>query len=199
MKLRYAGRAMRQEAQQATQPTGLPVTQPVTQPLTQAATRATGLHWVMAVAIAVAVSGCATTPGENSNKQSELIAQKLDSYIVEEGTVRHDITNPDVARLWKEYSVIRDSGNLTAAKGKLQEAIALSPNDAGLWSSAAELELEEQSHLRAENFAAKSNLLVGTGNRQLRFRNWLIIERAREGRGDLLGAREAQIESAKLQ
>ena len=46
--------------------------------------------------------------------------------------------------------------------------------------------------------AAKSNSLAAIGNRPLRYRNWLIIQRAREGRGDLLGAREAETESTKL-
>ncbi len=151
------------------------------------------------VAIAALIGGCATKPPAPEQKQSELIAEKLESYIFEEGTVRHDVTDPTVARLWQEYNIMRRNGNLVAAKGKLQEAIAITPRDAALWSGAAELELEENSHLRAENFAAKSNFLADIGNRPLRYRNWLIIERAREGRGDLLGAREAQIESSKLQ
>ena len=153
----------------------------------------------IAAVVTAALGGCATNAAKERQTQSELIAQKLESYVVEEGTVRHDVTNPDVARLWQEYSIMRRNGDMPAAKGKLQEAIEISPRDPALWSSAAELELEENSHLRAENFAAKSNFLTGAANRPLRYRNWLIIERAREGRGDLLGAREAQLESAKLQ
>lgn len=153
---------------------------------------------VTPIALAVLLSGCVTTPSAEQ-QQSELIAEKLDSYVYEQGGVRHDITNADVAKLWQEYNIMRRSGNMPAAKEKLQEAIAITPRDAALWSGAAELELEENSHLRAENYAAKSNFLAEDGNRQLRYRNWLIIQRARENRGDLLGAREAKIESSKLQ
>lgn len=154
---------------------------------------------VAPLAIAMLITGCATTTENTAPTQSEVIAEKLDSYVFEEGAVRHDISNATVARLWQEYNIMRRAGNLVGAKAKLEEAIALTPSDPALWSGAAELELEENSHLRAENYAAKSNFLSNTDNRPLRYRNWLIIQRAREGRGDLLGAREAQIESSKLQ
>jgi len=149
------------------------------------------------IAIAALLAACVTAPNDNK-AQSELIAERLDAYVVEEGAVRHDVTNENVARLWQEFNILRRSGNLAEAKAKLEQAIVIAPDDPALWSSAAELELEEESHLRAENFAAKSNFLANVGNRPLRFRNWLIIQRAREGRGDLLGAREAEIESSKF-
>jgi len=152
----------------------------------------------VSLALAVLVSGCSTL-GSGEPTQSELISDRLDSYVVEDGTVRHDVTDANVARLWQEYNIMRRSGNLKAAKQKLEQAISITPSDAALWSGAAELELEEKSHLRAENYAAKSNVLAADSNRPLRFRNWVIIERARQGRGDLLGAREAQIESSRLQ
>jgi len=149
------------------------------------------------IALVVLLAGCVTAPSDNQ-EQSDLIAEKLDSYVVEEGVVRHDVTDQNVARLWQEFNILRRSGNLTEAKAKLSEAIDISPNDPALWSSAAEIELKESSHARAENYAAKSNVLANVGNRPLRYRNWLIIQRAREGRGDLLGAREAEIESSKF-
>ena len=149
------------------------------------------------IALAVMMVGCVTTPADN-REQSELIAERLDAYVLEEGTVRHDVTDENVARLWQEFNIMRRSGNFPEAKAKIEQAIAIAPRDPALWSSAAELELEESSHLRAENYAAKSNFLANVGNRPLRYRNWLIIQRAREGRGDLLGAREAEIESSKF-
>ena len=148
-------------------------------------------------AVVAVLAGCVTAPSDNK-AQSELIAERLDAYVSNDGAVRHDVTNADVARLWQEYNVMRRSGNLPGAKAKIEQAIAITPRDPALWSSAAELELEESSHLRAENFAAKSNFLANAGNRPLRYRNWLIIQRAREGRGDLLGAREAEIESSRF-
>jgi len=149
------------------------------------------------IALVALLAGCVTAPSDNK-AQSELIAERLDAYVVEDGSVRHDVSDEDVAKLWQEFNIMRRSGNLAEAKAKLEQAIAIDPRDPALWSSAAELELEENSHLRAENYAAKSNFLANVGNRPLRFRNWLIIQRAREGRGDLLGAREAEIESSKF-
>ena len=152
------------------------------------------------VAIAVMMSACATAGNKAGNKavEQEAVAEKLDAFVEQDGSVRHEINNENVARLWQESNILRRSGNLSAAKGKLQEAIEITPEDPALWSGAAELELEEESLLRAENFAAKSNSLAAVGNRPLRYRNWLIIQRAREGRGDLLGAREAETQSTKL-
>jgi len=111
------------------------------------------------IALVVLLAGCVTAPSDNQ-EQSDLIAEKLDSYVVEEGVVRHDVTDQNVARLWQEFNILRRSGNLTEAKAKLSEAIDISPNDPALWSSAAEIELKESSHARAENYAAKSNVLV---------------------------------------
>jgi len=151
----------------------------------------------VSIAVVALVSGCASSGV--AQKSEDPVAAKLDTYLLEDGAVRHEVTDQNVASLWQEYDALRRAGDLTAAKGKLQQAIAITPSDAALWSGAAEIELEENSHLRAENYAAKSNFLATVGNRPLRYRNWLIIQRAREGRGDLLGAREAEIESSKLQ
>ncbi len=152
---------------------------------------------VATIAVAALITGCATAPMADQ-RQQDLIAEKLDSYVFQEGAVRYDVENESVARLWQEFNIMRRAGNLASAKKKLEQAIAIAPNDPALWSGAAEMELDANSHLRAENYAAKSNFLAPVGNRPLRYRNWLIIQRAREGRGDLLGAREAQIESTKL-
>lgn len=154
--------------------------------------------WAAGVAIAVLMSACATAGNKAAVVEQDPVAEKLDTFVEQDGSVRHEISNENVARLWQESNIMRRSGNLDAAKTKLQEAIAITPEDAALWSGAAELELQEESLLRAENYAAKSNSLAAIGNRPLRYRNWLIIQRAREGRGDLLGAREAETESTKL-
>jgi len=140
------------------------------------------------------LTGCALR-GDNS---TDPIAERLESLIVEEGVISHEVTDENVARLWQESEIFRRNGDLNNARGRLQQAIVITPKDAVLWSRAAEIELTREEHLRAENYAAKSNFLATVGNRPLRYRNWLIIQRAREGRGDLLGAREAKIESTKL-
>ena len=49
-----------------------------------------------------------------------------------------------------------------------------------------------------KNFAIKSNVYAVT-NRTLQHRNWLIIEHARDLRGDLLGVRDAHKMVQQLQ
>ena len=140
------------------------------------------------------VSGCATTGGD---AEADAVTQRLDAYIADDGNIQHDISNREVAARWRESETLRSAGDFNGARAKLQQAIDASPRDAVLWSRTAELELEMAENLRAENYAAKSNFLTTDANQGLRYRNWLLIERAREARGDLLGAREAQIEARK--
>ena len=143
-------------------------------------------------------SACSTVG--NSPSQTQLINERLDSQvqIQVQGDIRHDVQDPQVAKLWQESEILRRSGQLEESLERLQGAISITPRDPVLWSRAAEIELDLTSFLRAENYAAKSNFLATLANRQLRYRNWLIIKRSREGRGDLLGAREAELETTKL-
>jgi len=140
--------------------------------------------------VSLVTTGCAVSGVSDSS--DDPIAEKLEAYVEEPGVISHEVTDENVARLWQESEILRRNGDLENARGKLQQAIVITPKDAVLWSRAAEIELKRKEHLRAENYAAKSNFLATVGNRPLRFRNWLIIQRAREGRGDLLGAREAE-------
>lgn len=146
--------------------------------------------------LGIVTTGCAVRGGADGG--NDQVAQRLDTYVDDSGVISHEVTDENVARLWQESEILRRNGDIESARGKLQQAIVITPKDAVLWSRAAEIELTRKEHLRAENYAAKSNFLATVGNRPLRYRNWLIIQRAREGRGDLLGAREAEIESARL-
>jgi hypothetical protein len=151
-----------------------------------------------ATAFAALLLGACATTGSGPTQTEQLVNERLDSYVIDEGEIRHDVQDPEVARLWQESAILSRSGDLDSAKARLQQAITITPRDAVLWSRAAEFELDQNSFLRAENYAAKSNYLATLGDRPLRYRNWLIIKRSREGRGDLLGAREAELESTKL-
>lgn len=148
----------------------------------------------LAACAILGVSACATTGGETD---IDPVAERLDTYITENGDIQHDITSREVAAHWRESENLRSAGDLSGARVRLQQAIEVAPRDPVLWSRAAELELEMAENLRAENYAAKSNFLTSQRNSALRYRNWLLIERARDARGDLLGAREAQIEARK--
>lgn len=151
------------------------------------------------ILLSVFLSACASLNSKpQQSQQAELIAQKIDAYVLDTGGIRHDIKDENVARLWQESQILHRGGEIEGAMAKLQAALEITPRDPVLWSRAAEFALDIKSNLRAENYAAKSNFLTTLGNRPLRYRNWLIIQRSREGRGDLLGAREAEIESTKL-
>ncbi|OED42389.1 hypothetical protein AB833_07025 [Chromatiales bacterium (ex Bugula neritina AB1)] len=141
------------------------------------------------------LSGCAVNGGV---AEPDPIAEMLDAYVVGESDIKHEVQNQEVARLWQESEIFRRNGDIENAKSRLGQAIQITPRDAVLWSRAAELELDQNAHLRAENYAAKSNFLASVDDGGLRYRNWLIIQLSREGRGDLLGAREAEIETTKL-
>jgi len=151
---------------------------------------------VLLLAFGVASTGCVLQ--QVNQKRPDPVAQSLDSLTTDDDVIAHEVTDENVARLWQEAEILTRSGDLDSARGRLQQAILITPKDPVLWSRVAELELRRDEFLRAENYAAKSNFLATIGNRQLRYRNWLIIQRSREGRGDLLGAREAGLETTQL-
>lgn len=107
-----------------------------------------------------------------------------------DGSIRHDTDSARLAQLWAAADRAMSADNLTLADQYLLEAIELKPADTILWSRAAELKLKLLEPALAENFAAKSNAFADD-NKTLLHRNWLIIEHAREMRGDLLGVRDA--------
>jgi len=96
-----------------------------------------------------------------------------------------------VAELWSAAEDARRSNNDNAALDLLYQALDLSPENSLLWSRAAELQLDNDQALQAENLALKSNAFAGD-NSVILHRNWLIIEHARTLRGDLLGVRSAR-------
>ena len=107
-----------------------------------------------------------------------------------DGSVRVDTDDERVAELWTAAERARATENDAAALERLYEALEIDPRNALLWSRAAEIQLDNGEPAQAENFAAKSNLFAGS-NSSLLYRNWLMIEHARDMRGDLLGVRSA--------
>jgi len=111
-----------------------------------------------------------------------------------DGSIRYDTDNQRLARLWSAAEQARRANNDEEAIEILYLAIEVSPNNSMLWSRAAEIQLDNDQALIAENMALKSNAFAGE-NPDLLHRNWLIIEHARSlrgVRGDLLGVRSAR-------
>ncbi len=140
------------------------------------------------VAVAVAFSGCATT-----EQAPATIADDTPVFLGEtlpDGSVRVDTEDARIAQLWSAAQQSATEQDDPQALEYLYQALELDPQNSLLWSRAAELQLDNEQPAQAENFAVKSNLFAGE-NRGLLYRNWLIIEHARNMRGDLLGVRSA--------
>lgn len=120
------------------------------------------------------------------------------SQTLADGSIRHDINSARIAQLWAASEKARSADDLELADRRLTEALTIAPEDPILWSRAAEIKLSLLEPALAENYAAKSNVYA-LSNRTLQHRNWLIIEHAREMRGDLLGVRDAHKMVQQLQ
>ncbi len=108
----------------------------------------------------------------------------------------HSLDDPEVAAIWTNAEIARQEKQYTEASVYVESALRIIPEDPVLWSRLAELRMQLGENVLAENYAAKSNALA-LENRILKYRNWLIIQFARDQRGDVLGAREAQVEVRK--
>ena len=131
------------------------------------------------------LTGCQTVPDASAPTLPSSARAQLD------GSIRYDTNDQRVAELWSAAEDARRSNNDNAALDLLYQALDLSPENSLLWSRAAELQLDNDQALQAENLALKSNAFAGD-NSVILHRNWLIIEHARTLRGDLLGVRSAR-------
>ncbi len=111
--------------------------------------------------------------------------------------VQHTLDDAEVAALWTNAEVARSNKQYAQASELIETALRIVPDDPVLWSRLAELRLQLGEHVLAENYAAKSNA-ISDGSQVLLYRNWQIIQFARDERGDVLGAREAQVEVRKF-
>ncbi|MFK8077302.1 MAG: hypothetical protein AB8B84_12000 [Granulosicoccus sp.] len=107
-----------------------------------------------------------------------------------DGSVRGNTDFERVAQLWAAAEEARKNDQNTIALELLYDALEVSPQNALLWSRAAEIQLDTLEAALAESYATKSNAFA-LDNRPLLHRNWMIIEHARNMRGDLLGVRSA--------
>jgi len=151
----------------------------------------------LAVAIlALGLGGCAALPADGGEASKEKAARSVLSPLSDQGqtladgSIRHDTNSARIAQLWSASEKARQNNNIEVADRHLRDALSIAPEDPILWSRAAEIKLTLLEPALAENYAAKSNVYA-ENNRTLQHRNWLIIEHAREMRGDLLGVRDA--------
>lgn len=153
-------------------------------------------NWA-AVLLALLFAGCASTPEESTTDETDY----GDYQPYEEDTDFGESTrdnkivlktgNPGVRDLWEKAEQARRNGDLDTAVQALERALRLDPESAVMWSRLAEVQLRRRNASQAENLASKSNSLSGD-TPLLNYRNWLIIAKAREVKGDDIGAQEAE-------
>jgi predicted Zn-dependent protease len=127
-----------------------------------------------AIALSVALGGCASPPEQASwpgwPEQSNRKA---------------------VATLTDQARTEASAGRLDNAAASMERAIRLEPKNARLWQELARLRLNQHDYVQAEHVAMKANTLT-RGDYAIRAQNWDIIAQAREARGDTAGARSAR-------
>jgi hypothetical protein len=137
------------------------------------------------VALLLLLSSCASLQKPADPPLRPVLASKqLD------GSVRMDTENAEIATLWSAAEQARANQNDQKALDILLRALEISPKNSLLWSRAAEIQLDNNQPIMAENYATRSNLFAEKNN-AMQLRNWLIIEHSRNLRGDLLGVRSA--------
>jgi hypothetical protein len=142
--------------------------------------------WLLVVAV-LTLSGCSLfnpTPVQTSTKAVAPMVSRPD------GSVKGNTDYEKVANLWAAAEEARTNKQDNVALELLYDALEVNPQNALLWSRAAEIQLDTLEAALAENYATKSNAFAAD-NRPLLYRNWMIIEHARDMRGDLLGVRSA--------
>jgi len=124
------------------------------------------------------IQGCQTLqPAADEKAPPVSVRSQLD------GSIRYDTENQQLAELWSAAEEARRNDQDDQALDLVYQALDISPENSLLWSRAAELQLDNDQALMAENLALKSNAFAGD-NPVLLHRNWLIIEHARSLRGD---------------
>ncbi|MGB0865249.1 MAG: tetratricopeptide repeat protein [Granulosicoccaceae bacterium] len=134
---------------------------------------------VLAAALAT-LTGCAAVGGSG--------AQTM--HTPNSGAVQHSFAKASVVSAWQLAEQSRQSGDFMGAFRHLRKALEIEPSDPVIWSRLAEMALRLNKSEPAEKYAERSNQLAA-GNTTLIYRNWLIIQRAREVNNDIEGADEA--------
>ena len=109
-----------------------------------------------------------------------------------------DGETPAVVALLEHAEQQANAGDLDAAAVTLERAIRIDSRNPVLWHHLATVRLADGDPVQAEQLAAKSNSLAGS-NPALQSRNWSLIARARQARGDIDGARSAERQAQALQ
>lgn len=106
-------------------------------------------------------------------------------------------TSPAVVDLLNQARTATQQGQLQKAEVLLERTVRIEPRNATLWNYLAKLRLHQGRFQEAIGLAAKSNTLSAQ-DEKLKADNWRIIAHARYQKGDIYGAKEAQLKADAL-
>ncbi len=144
-------------------------------------------NW-LAIFVLLLFAGCATSPDLTYEESDDYQPYDTDA---ESAGISQIIGNEAVVGIWQEAEEANKAGDYETAAMLLERALRIEPTEAVLWSELAEIQLLQQNANQAENLATKSNAM-SLDNPMLNYRNWLIIAKARQLKGDDIGAQEAE-------
>ncbi|MGH8248487.1 MAG: tetratricopeptide repeat protein, partial [Gammaproteobacteria bacterium] len=104
---------------------------------------------------------------------------------------------PAVIALLAEADRSLGSGHPDVAAATLERALRIAPSDPRLWHRLARVRLRQRRWSEAEGLARKS-ISLAAGMVELSAANWILIATAREGAGDVQGARQAKEKATAL-
>lgn len=132
------------------------------------------------VVAAIAIGGCATTPG----------VPEVASTPVSENTA--------VAALVSQARIDLGAGRRDRAAAAVERALRIEPRNAALWHELARVRLADGLYPQAEQMATKSNSFAAA-NKALKAANFRLMAQARAARGDSDGAQAALDKAAELE
>ena len=101
------------------------------------------------------------------------------------------ISGQAVVSLMRQAADARSQGQFDLAASQLERAQRIEPRNYFVWSALAKVYLDQQQFDQAISVAGKSSSLA-RGNLYVEVENWKTIARALQGKGDSLGAVQAQ-------
>jgi cytochrome c-type biogenesis protein CcmH/NrfG len=141
-------------------------------------------NYLLAVLIIILLTGCAANKPVVKNYPPPSVYDRPIStgMVYPEEKTSSDTNNRLIAVIsplkCQALEYLAD-GDIGKAEATVERAIAISPNNAELWSLLAKIQLTKGNWNQAKQLAAKSNLLAGE-NRELKAKNWQIIAEALE-------------------
>lgn len=101
------------------------------------------------------------------------------------------ISGQAVVSLMRQAADARKQGQFDLAASQLERAQRIEPRNYFVWSALARVYLDQAQYDQAISVAGKSNSLA-RGNLYVEVENWKIIARARQAKGDSIGALQAE-------